>query len=32
LCAAEIISHIGARPERNLSELVTETGVLGRSG
>ncbi len=32
LCAAEIISHIGARPERNLSELVTETGVLRRSG
>ena len=24
LCAAEIIGHVGARPERNLSELVAE--------
>ncbi len=24
LCAAEIISHVGARPERRLSELVAE--------
>jgi sugar/nucleoside kinase (ribokinase family) len=27
LCAAEIIGHIGARPERNLSELVAEAGI-----
>ena len=26
LCAAEIISHVGARPEVNLSELVAEAG------
>ncbi len=26
LCAAEIISHVGARPERNLAELAAETG------
>jgi sugar/nucleoside kinase (ribokinase family) len=31
LCAAEIISHVGARPERALSELIAETGVLRRS-
>ena len=29
LCAAEIIGHVGARPERALSELIAETGVLG---
>jgi sugar/nucleoside kinase (ribokinase family) len=28
LCAAEIISHMGARPERNLSELIAEAGVF----
>ena len=28
LCAAEIIGHVGARPERALSELIAETGVL----
>jgi sugar/nucleoside kinase (ribokinase family) len=27
LCAAEIISHVGARPERNLSELIAEAAV-----
>jgi sugar/nucleoside kinase (ribokinase family) len=27
LCAAEIISHVGARPERKLSQLVAETGL-----
>jgi sugar/nucleoside kinase (ribokinase family) len=26
LCAAEIISHFGARPERNLAELIAERG------
>jgi sugar/nucleoside kinase (ribokinase family) len=31
LCAAEIISHIGARPERALSELIAEAEVLRRS-
>jgi sugar/nucleoside kinase (ribokinase family) len=30
LCAAEIISHIGARPERNLSQLVAEAGLNRR--
>jgi sugar/nucleoside kinase (ribokinase family) len=28
LCAAEIISHVGARPERRLSELVAEAGLV----
>ena len=28
LCAAEIISHVGARPERSLSELVAEAKGL----
>ena len=28
LCAAEIIGHVGARPERNLSELIAEAGAL----
>ena len=28
LCAAEIISHVGARPERNLSELIAQAGVF----
>ncbi|MBX3519865.1 MAG: adenosine kinase [Xanthobacteraceae bacterium] len=28
LCAAEIISHIGARPERNLRDLANENGLL----
>lgn len=28
LCAAEIISHIGARPERKLSDLAKENGLL----
>jgi sugar/nucleoside kinase (ribokinase family) len=28
LCAAEIISHVGARPERKLSQLVAEAGLL----
>jgi sugar/nucleoside kinase (ribokinase family) len=27
LCAAEIISHVGARPETELSRLVAETGL-----
>jgi sugar/nucleoside kinase (ribokinase family) len=27
LCAAEIISHVGARPERNLKELSAEAGL-----
>jgi sugar/nucleoside kinase (ribokinase family) len=27
LCAAEIISHVGARPERRLAELVAEAGA-----
>ncbi|HUC71586.1 MAG TPA: adenosine kinase [Stellaceae bacterium] len=27
LCAAEIISHFGARPERDLSQLVAEAGL-----
>ncbi len=27
LCAAEIIAHVGARPERNLRELVAAAGV-----
>lgn len=29
LAAAEIISHIGARPETSLAELAQKTGVLG---
>jgi sugar/nucleoside kinase (ribokinase family) len=29
LCAAEIISHLGGRPERKLSELVAESGDAG---
>ena len=28
VCAAEIISHVGARPEANLAELVAKTGIL----
>ncbi|HKS88863.1 MAG TPA: adenosine kinase [Stellaceae bacterium] len=28
LCAAEIISHVGARPETDLSELVRASGLL----
>lgn len=28
LCAAEIISHIGARPEKNLRDLANENGLL----
>jgi sugar/nucleoside kinase (ribokinase family) len=28
LCAGEIISHLGARPERDLEELATEKGFL----
>jgi sugar/nucleoside kinase (ribokinase family) len=28
LCAAEIISHVGARPEVNLRELATRAGLL----
>jgi sugar/nucleoside kinase (ribokinase family) len=28
LCAAEIISHMGARPERNLAQLVAEAGLV----
>jgi sugar/nucleoside kinase (ribokinase family) len=28
LCAAEIISHIGARPAKNLRDLATESGLL----
>jgi sugar/nucleoside kinase (ribokinase family) len=27
LCAAEVIAHVGARPQRSLSELVAERGV-----
>lgn len=27
LCAAEIIGHVGARPERNLKELAAEAGL-----
>jgi sugar/nucleoside kinase (ribokinase family) len=27
LCAAEIITHVGARPEKNLREFVAEAGV-----
>jgi sugar/nucleoside kinase (ribokinase family) len=27
LCAAEIISHVGARPETTLSRLVAEAGL-----
>jgi sugar/nucleoside kinase (ribokinase family) len=30
LCAAEIISHVGARPERNLSQLVAEARLARR--
>jgi len=29
LCAAEIISHIGARPAKNLRDLANENGLLG---
>jgi len=28
LCAAEIISHVGARPETSLSRLVAEAGLV----
>lgn len=28
LCAAEVISHFGARPERKLSDLVAEAGLF----
>lgn len=28
LCAAEVISHLGARPERNLRDLANENGLL----
>ena len=28
LCAAEIISHVGARPERDLTQLVAEAGLV----
>ena len=28
LCAAEIISHVGARPETALSRLVAEAGLV----
>jgi len=28
LCAAEIISHIGARPAKKLSDLAKEHGLL----
>lgn len=28
LCAAEVISHMGARPERNLRDLANENGLL----
>jgi hypothetical protein len=28
LCAAEIISHIGARPAKNLRDLANENGLL----
>ena len=28
LCAAEIISHIGARPAKNLRDLASESGLL----
>jgi sugar/nucleoside kinase (ribokinase family) len=30
ICAAEIIGHVGARPERSLAELVAETGRSSR--
>jgi len=28
LCAGEIISHLGARPENDLEELAIEAGLL----
>jgi len=28
LCAGEVISHLGARPESNLEELATDAGFL----
>jgi sugar/nucleoside kinase (ribokinase family) len=28
ICAAEIISHVGARPEANLAELVAATSFF----
>ena len=28
LCAAEVISHMGARPERDLAELAMDAGIL----
>ena len=28
LAAAEIISHIGARPERNLADFARESGII----
>ncbi len=28
LCAAEIISHVGARPERDLAQLAAEAGLV----
>ena len=28
LCASEVISHLGARPQRNLGELAQEAGIL----
>lgn len=31
LCAAEIISHVGARPERDLAQLVAEAGLARHS-
>jgi sugar/nucleoside kinase (ribokinase family) len=31
LCAAEIISHLGGRPERNLAELVAEARQAGHA-
>ncbi|NRG16547.1 adenosine kinase [Rhizobiales bacterium] len=29
LCAAEVIGHVGARPEKSLSDLVTQAGFAG---
>ena len=29
LAASEVISHIGARPDRNLRDLATAEGLLG---
>jgi hypothetical protein len=28
LAAAEVISHLGARPEKNLADLAKENGLL----